>query len=397
MASAGFAAPFIVGGPVLNMVFQAAFEGNIPLLKSLVNMLDRGRGRPKEAIEALRVEDAGDIEGFTALHVAASGGRLEVCRYLVDELRVDVDCVDKRGRTPLLFLVMCSKDVAHFATAKYLLDHGANPDKASYDWFFPLHYAAGSGDSNMVELLLTKGAYVDPISPVGTPLHAAAAKGQDGAMKILLDHNADYNKKANGKTPLIAAIGARSRECMVLLIKAGADAMGAFTYMTETSDFSNLVSKEFMDCIREDVSANGAVPDDDEPASTKKIRERGFKKLGSYSFKEKDYIAAEASYSMAILFNPDDATLFSNRSLCWLLMGDGGKALADANQCRKLRPDWPKACYRQGTVLMSLKDYEGASERFLDGLKLDPMNAEIEDALREAMESMRTSGSTKAK
>jgi hypothetical protein len=28
------------------------------------------------------------------------------------------------------------------------------------------------------------------------------------------------------------------------------------------------------------------------------------------------------------------------------------------------------------------QDYEGASGRFLDGLKLDPVNAEIEDALR---------------
>lgn len=53
--------------------------------------------------------------------------------------------------------------------------------------------------------------------------------------------------------------------------------------------------------------------------------------------------------------DPDDATLFSNRSLCWLRRGHGGKALLDAHECRKKQPDWSKACYRLGASLMSLK------------------------------------------
>jgi hypothetical protein len=36
-------------------------------------------------------------------------------------------------------------------------------------------------------------------------------------------------------------------------------------------------------------------------------------------------------------------------------MGDGGKALLDADECRKRKPDWPKACFRQGAALMLLK------------------------------------------
>jgi hypothetical protein len=49
--------------------------------------LDTGRGSLKEAVEALRVEDVGLLQGLGALHVAASRGRLEVCRYLVEELQ----------------------------------------------------------------------------------------------------------------------------------------------------------------------------------------------------------------------------------------------------------------------------------------------------------------------
>jgi len=48
----------------------------------------------------------------------------------------------------------------------------------------------------MVELLLAKGAYVDPVSIGGTPLHVAATAGQDGTMKILLEHNADVSISA---------------------------------------------------------------------------------------------------------------------------------------------------------------------------------------------------------
>ncbi|VAH07978.1 unnamed protein product [Triticum turgidum subsp. durum] len=83
---------------VLNYVFQATSDDELSIFKELVTIiLDNGRGRPKEAIEELRVEDVGQLEGFSALHIAASKGSLGVCRYLVEELLVDVDLVDKEG------------------------------------------------------------------------------------------------------------------------------------------------------------------------------------------------------------------------------------------------------------------------------------------------------------
>ncbi|BAT04897.1 Os08g0325267 [Oryza sativa Japonica Group] len=95
--------------------------------------------------------------------------------------------------------------------------------------------------------------------------------------------------------------------------------------------------------------------------------------------------------------DPDDATLFSNRSLCWLRRGHGGKALLDAHECRKKQPDWSKACYRLGASLMSLKDYGSACDALFDGLKLDPADVQIENALREAFQNLKLSRSTKAK
>ncbi|KAM3349007.1 hypothetical protein ACQJBY_022278 [Aegilops geniculata] len=78
----------------------------------------------------------------------------------------------------------------------------------------------------------------------------------------------------------------------------------------------------------------------------------------------------------------DYATLLANRSLCLLRLENGPMALKDATLCRMMRPNWPKACYRQGAAFMRLKDYEKACEDFAEGLKLDPKAVDIENALR---------------
>lgn len=59
----------------------------------------------------------------------------------------------------------------------------------------------------------------------------------------------------------------------------------------------------------------------------------------------------------AIDLDPTDGTLLSNRSLCWLRLGQAEQALVDAKTCRALRPDWPKACYREGAALRLLQAF----------------------------------------
>lgn len=57
----------------------------------------------------------------------------------------------------------------------------------------------------------------------------------------------------------------------------------------------------------------------------------------------------------AIDFDPTEAVYLSNRSLCWIRMGQADHALSDARACRELRPDWAKACYREGAALRLLQ------------------------------------------
>ncbi|CAN6340234.1 unnamed protein product [Urochloa humidicola] len=75
-------------------------------------------------------------------------------------------------------------------------------------------------------------------------------------------------------------------------------------------------------------------------------------------------------------------------------MGDGEGALSDAYQCRRMRPDWAKACYRQGAAHMLLKEYKQAHDALLDAQNLDPGNDEIERELRKAMVLMKATSVT---
>ncbi|CAN6352267.1 unnamed protein product [Urochloa humidicola] len=107
-----------------------------------------------------------------------------------------------------------------------------------------------------------------------------------------------------------------------------------------------------------------------------------FKSQGKEAFVKGDYLDAAYFYLLAIDIDPLDATLFSNRSICWLRLREGKKALSDAQHCKTLRPRWAKAWYREGAALSLLKDYKGAVDAFLKASRLDPASDEIEKALR---------------
>ncbi|KAL6634312.1 hypothetical protein ACP70R_026983 [Stipagrostis hirtigluma subsp. patula] len=412
-------------------LLQAAADGDLRLFKRIASVLDAGKGRIKEAVDAVR------DRGATALHVAAGPGRMSVCKYLVEELDVDVDAADESGDTPLAYAVRFDS----VNTVKYLLDHDADPDKPDRNGSTPLHLAAGGGNRDIVKLLLSKGANVDSFCRAGTPLHIAAYYKQDGTMKILLDHRADCNKVFNGIfTPLMVALEAGSLKCVKLLIKAGADVKGVGVTPLIIAAKKGLTN--FYQCLLEagadpdvrdnfglrpieiaashnrwrdveillpvtsripsvhDWSVDGVInyvqsmPSvEDDPMY--KMDPADIKLEASKAYERKDYVAAVKLYSMVANHRSADATLFSDRSLCWLKMGEGDRALTDAQLCRMKRPRWSKACYLQGAAQMLLKDYGKACEAFLDGLKLDPTNVEIDNALWEAVNCLKTAHAAK--
>uniref|UniRef100_A0A0E0QFZ2 Uncharacterized protein n=1 Tax=Oryza rufipogon TaxID=4529 RepID=A0A0E0QFZ2_ORYRU len=156
------------------------------------------------------VEAARTDGGIWALQLAAGNEQLEVCHYLVEGLRVDVNAADDEGRTPLVFAVIGE----NAAIVKYLLDHGADPDKADDDGLTPLHSAAGIGDCEMIEMLLAKGADIDPAVNVSSV----------ECVKLLVEAGADVNSDCISTAALDSAMGNDgSTECLNFLMEAGAN------------------------------------------------------------------------------------------------------------------------------------------------------------------------------
>ncbi|KAG5539326.1 hypothetical protein RHGRI_019779 [Rhododendron griersonianum] len=189
---------------------NAARTGNLDLFKKLAAQLDDGNGL------AQTVADVKDANKRGALHFAAREGQAEVCKYLVEELKLNVDTKDEDGETPLLHAAR----QGHITTVKYLIECGANANIPSELGATALHHAAGIGDIELMRFLLSKGVDIDSQSDAGTPLIWAAGHAQQDAVKVLLEHHADPNAETeDGITPLLSSVAAGSLACLELLIQ----------------------------------------------------------------------------------------------------------------------------------------------------------------------------------
>ncbi|CAN6312164.1 unnamed protein product [Urochloa humidicola] len=378
------------------VVIQAAVDGNLRLLKKMARNMD--------------LQQVRGTKGRNVLHIAAAAGNLELCRFLVEELGFDANSTSAEGETPVVVANEAVRGVVPVLT--YLLVRGGDPTVPDAKGRTPLHRAAEYGHHEAVRLLLSKGVAVDPINGFGTPLHVAAAKGHDIALKVLLEHGADAGADVNFRGPssphlLFNAVDFGLTDIVKFLLEAGPDpnnhdGYGKFPIMIAAAHGH----RELVEILFHRTKPIPSIHDWTidriirtmknqqyfEPGELEK-RAADAKLQGKEAFAKGDYHAAIHNFSVAMITGQSnvDATLFSNRSLCWLRLGEGEKALSDARQCKMLCPRWVKAWYREGVALSLLKNYKGAVDVFEEALKLDPANDEIKKAISEAMEAMGSS------
>mmetsp|Transcript_70392 Transcript_70392/g.124746 ORF Transcript_70392/g.124746 Transcript_70392/m.124746 type:complete len:175 (+) Transcript_70392:3-527(+) len=116
---------------------------------------------------------------------------------------------------------------------------------------------------------------------------------------------------------------------------------------------------------------------------TENSRERALeaKDAGNKAFQEKSYAKALKFYSEAIEHDPTDAVFFSNRSGAYASLLRHTEALADAEECVRLRPDWWKAYSRKGTAEFHLERLADSERSFVKGLGLLPDEPSLEQGL----------------
>ncbi len=139
--------------------------------------------------------------------------------------RVDVNA--KRDGNPALYEALVKR---HLGIAKRLINAGADPNGTNKFGAPVLLTAAGSGDIEIVKLLIKKGAKVNAkferYDDV-TALMLAAESGHLEVVKALIKGGADVDvRTANGDTALIAAVAKGHVDIIKLLLKEGADVNG---------------------------------------------------------------------------------------------------------------------------------------------------------------------------
>jgi ankyrin repeat protein len=176
----------------ISVILRARYHGHAWIAERLADAVAEldifeaaalGRaGRVAEVVgaepDAVRAEAP---DGFTALHLAAFFGQLEV--------------------------------------AAVLLEHGAAVDSQAGNptQVQPLHSAAAGGHAAIAALLLERSADPNARQQGGfVPLHAAAARGDEVTARLLLEHGADRDLRADdGRRPIDLAPAASPIRALV--------------------------------------------------------------------------------------------------------------------------------------------------------------------------------------
>ena len=122
-------------------LYDAARDGDLKRVQVLV--VEQGVDK----------EETGGLYGSTPLYAASRNGHLAVVRYLVEQ-GADMEKADNGGWTPLIV----ASYRGHLEVVRYLLEQGANRDKANNGGYTSLHWAANKGHLEIAKLLMVYGA-----------------------------------------------------------------------------------------------------------------------------------------------------------------------------------------------------------------------------------------------
>ena len=127
---------------------------------------------------------------------------------------------DLYGDTPLLWAAgFGNKEVVEM-----LITKGADMNAKAEEGWTPLHYATGGNDRGIAELLIANGADLNAKNANDqiTPLHWAAWRGHKEVAELLIAKGSDVNAKRDDvKTPLDLAIKYNHTKTADLLRKHG--------------------------------------------------------------------------------------------------------------------------------------------------------------------------------
>ncbi len=127
--------------------------------------------------------------GAPGLFTALQEGSLKVAGILMDSPKLKAESRNAADESPLMMAALKGQ----LDVVKRLIAMDADVNKTGWT---PLHYAATSGQTEVIRVLLENHAFIDAQSPNGTtPLMMAASYGSPEAVKLLLESGADFTMR----------------------------------------------------------------------------------------------------------------------------------------------------------------------------------------------------------
>ena len=181
--------------------FQALALDNAPVVQALL----------KRGFDPNSVNPKGQAALLLAMRLPAPA----VAKILIAHPETKVEVRTDKDESPLMLAAIKGQ----LDLCRQLIARDADVNKPGWA---PLHYAATSGNAQVIQLLLDHYAYIDAESPNGsTPLMMAAMYGSADAVKVLLDAGADASlKNAIGLTALDFAQRAGHADAVELIAAA---------------------------------------------------------------------------------------------------------------------------------------------------------------------------------
>jgi ankyrin repeat protein len=236
------------------------------------------------------------------------------------------------------------------------------------------------------------------------PLHLAAMGSHEAIIRILAPYS--------GSLPSVYFVGGvlGADLCMDAILSDGKLRLDEWM-STHRSSNQPKESKMEADTAAMNSDVNGEPVDLTSPVTAEKISEcEEHKARGNKHFNAGRFEEAASAYSEAINSNPMNHTLWSNRSACYLSQVDAivqsqsaassssflspsssvvqelkEKALKDAEICRRIKPDWPKGCFRLASARLALDMFEEAAVAAYEGCQLDDNSLELKSLLKKAV------------
>lgn len=115
---------------------------------------------------------------------------------------------------------------------------------------------------------------------------------------------------------------------------------------------------------------------------------QSLKEQGNTCVREEKFEEAVFHYTHAIKLDPQNYSLYSNRSLAFLRMQQYYFAMEDAVMTIQLKPDWTKGYFRKGEVESQTFRFCEALESYGKALSLQPNEPKIVEAMHRASRAL---------